>query len=362
MFDRVQIIGSIEGDNNLVINGDVVTKDDFLTSLSTQLFRQKLEILTQEAKNEIQQTLNECCQHLLEQMIEKHLETKLPEFSRPSTQWVLYSVLQGYTISETIEQREMIVDSMIERLQEDWNSTERMIIDSAIEILPKLTPATLSTIGLLQLRHQIVTAPVGIMLDYYFASLSPLAEQMSGIGVLETGYLKQEKLILPISGNSVSVPFEQILLNNYDLFFRKSLPSGVYDNYCKEHPAAREAVIDEPINARLMWINGMSNNETAFCCPNSRILKKMLVKRNQEYIIPHVEALMSMMPLFTEQEVRDYFLRLTPAWGRLFKLFSSSEFLRYELSITGKYIGGKILAKSSRSQPIPLSEYNTVND
>lgn len=365
MFNRIQFIGSIEGDNNLIINGDVICKDEILTvltSLSTQLFRRELEILTQEARNEIQQSINECIQCLLEQIVNKHLEKKLSEFARPNTQLAWYSVLQGYTMSETTEQREMIVDSMIERLQTDWNSTERMIINSAIEILPKLSPATLSTIGLLQLRHQMVIAPIGIMLDQYFASLSPLAEQLSDVGILEIDYLKQEKLILPIPGNRISVPFEQILLHNYDLFFRKPLPSGVYDAYCNEHPEAHEAVTDEPIKACMMWVNGMNNNETAFCCPNSRKLKKSLVDRGQTHIIPHVDALMGRMPLFTEQEVRDYFLRLSPSWDRLFKLFSSSETLRYELSITGKYIGSKILAKISHCQSLPLSEYKIKDD
>ena len=122
-----------------------------------------------------------------------------------------------------------------------------MIIDTALEILPKLTPATLSTIGLLQLRHQLITGPIGMMVDQFFSRLTPLVEQMAGIGILETEYLKQEKLILPLPAMRSAIPFVEYLMKTYDLFFRKPLHAGVYENYCLEHPEAGEAVMDKPI-------------------------------------------------------------------------------------------------------------------
>lgn len=358
MFDRIQKIGAIYGSNNLIINGDVVANSDILPAVAAQLFRPELEQLTQEARKEMQNSIGECIQAVLEQVVEKRLEEKLTEFSRPDTQWAFYSTLKGYSISETQEQREMMVDSMIDRIQENWDSADRLIIDSALEVLPKLTPSMLSTIGLLQLRHQMTTAPVAFMLEQYFAGLSPLAEQMASIKTLEMEYLKQEKLILPIPGFGAAVPLEKILLTNYDLFFRKPLPDGVYEDYCREHPVAHEAVTDSPASACMMWVNGMANNETAFCCPNSNLLKRSLSERNQTYIIPHVDALMGMMPPFSEEEVRAYFCRLTPAWDRLFKIFSSDVMTHYMLSIVGNYIGGKVLAKACHSAPIALSNYN----
>ena len=107
-----------------------------------------------------------------------------------------------------------------------------------------------------------------------------------------------------------------------------------------------------------MWCDGTKNNQTAFCCPNSRLLKKTLMERHQEYIIPHVDELMKMMPAYTEDEVRAYFFSLTPAWERLFKMFSSDELTKSTLSITGNYIGGKILAKACHGTPLALSNYN----
>lgn len=357
MFDRIQKIGTINGSNNLIINGDVVANGEILSKIAVQLLKQDLAVLSEEAKEEMRACANECVGKVLEQVVEKKLEEKLTEFSRPAAQWAFYATLKGYTQSETQEQRDMLVDSMIDRMQEEWNSTERMIIDAAIEILPKLTPATLSTLGLLQLRHQIVMAPIGPMIDQHFRSLTPLAEKMQGIGTLETEYLKQERLIMPIPGLMPTVTLERYMLTNYDLFFRKPLAAGVYEEYCKEHPEAHEAVTDEPMRACMMWADGTKGEQTGFCCPSSRVLKETLRMRGQEYIIPHVEALMGMMPPFTEQEVRDYFINFTPAWERLFKMFSSEVLTRFTLSITGNYIGGKIIAKASNGKALPLSNY-----
>lgn len=358
MFNRIQNIGPVTGSNNLFINGNLVVNDEILPTIATHLLRPEFEVLSLEARNAMKKDIDECVQKVLEQVFEKKLNDKLTEFTRPSTQWAFYTTLKGYTISETIEQREMMVDSMIDRIQEKWDSTERLIIDKALDILPKLNPSTLSTLGLLQLRHQLFITPVGTMLDQHFKSLTPLAEQMAGIGTLELEYLSQEKLILPLGGIRTALTLEQNLLSNYDLFFRKPLAAGVYDDYCMLHPEAHEAVTDQPIRACMMWTDGTKNNQTGFCCPNSQILKRTLVERHQEYIIPHVDALMEMMPAFTEDEVRAYFVNLTPAWERLFKLFSIEELTRNSLSITGNYIGGKILAKATHGKPLPLSNYN----
>lgn len=110
-------------------------------------------------------------------------------------------------------------------------------------------------------------------------SLTPLAEKMAGIGVLETEYLKQERLILPLPGLMPTVSLEQYMLTNYDLFFRKPLAAGVYEAYCMEHPEAHEAVTDEPMKACMMWMDGTKGGQAGFCCPSSRVLKKSLQDR-----------------------------------------------------------------------------------
>jgi L-rhamnose mutarotase len=357
MFDRIQNIQEVIGNNNIIINGDITVDSEVLTKVANQLLKTELNNLTLEAKEQMQGWVNEGVQSVLNQMVSRNIVSNLSEFSRPSTQFAFYTMLKGYSYVETIEQRDLLVDAFIDRIQTNWDSSEKMIIDSALEVLPKLSPQALSTIGLLQIRHQLVNTQVRFMLHQYFANLTPLVEKMSLVTTLDIEYLKQERLILPLPGLNMSVSLEEILLTHYDLFFRHSLKEGVYDEYCRMHPEAREAVSDNPIRACMMYVDGTRNNETSFCCVNSSLLIESLKKRHQEYIIPHVEALKRMMPPFTKEEIRNYFLTLSPSWERLFRLFSTECFRMYTLSITGNYIGGKILAKVCHSEPLTLTDY-----
>lgn len=358
MFDRIQTINQVIGNNNIIINGDVNAEIGVLSKIANQLLSTELDKLTAEAREYMNAAVNECVQTIKKRIVEAKIESKLFEFSKPSTQFAYYSTLKGFAISETIEQREFLVDTFIERILSSWDSSEKMILDSAIDILPKLTPQALSTVGLLQLRHQLTNASIGVELNQYFASLTPFAEKMAQLNSVDIEYLRQERVILPLSGLQTSLSLEKYMLNQYDLFFRHPLPEGVYEDYCKMHPEAHEAVSGDQLGACMMWIDATNNNVSSFCCGTSRILKNRLKEGHQDYIIPHVEALMSMMPPFTDQEIKKYFITLSPSWEHLFKLFSSDIFVSHVLSITGNYIGGKVLAKVSHGRSLSLADYN----
>lgn len=359
MFDRIQNIQEIVGDNNIIINGDVTVDEKALSAIAYQLLSSELNKLTHEAKTQMQELMDECVHRIFEQIVERKIVSELSEFSKPSTQFSFHTLLKGFIAVETIEQRDLLVDAFIERIQTDWNSAEKMILDSALEVLPKLSPSALATIGLLQIRHQLTNSRVGFLLHQYFTDLTPLAESMASVNSLDIEYLKQERLILPLPGLRSTVPLEKFLLTQYDLFFRHPLREGVYDEYCRFHPEAHEAVTNDGVC--MMWVDGVHNNETSFCCANSKLLEETLVKRHQEYIVTHVESLKKMMPPFTEEEVRNYFISLSPSWGRLFTLFSTDSFILYTLSITGNYIGGKVLAKVSHAKPLTLTDYKQID-
>ena len=357
MFERIQVIKEVNGNNNIIINGNVTADNEVLTKVANHLLSAELSKLTTEAKEKMNVAIKECAQTIMKRISCDQLQSKLAEFSNPSTQFAFYSALKGYSISETAEQREMLVDTFIDRIMTNWDSTEKMILDSALDVLPKLSPQTLSTIGLLQLRHQMVNAQFGFMLNHFFCSLTPLAEEMSKFNTIDVEYLKQEKIILPLTGIQEIVSLEKYMLAHYDLFFRNPLQKGIYENYCKEYPEAHESVTNEPAGTCMMWIDREHNNATSFCCVNSNVFYDQLKHRHQEYIIPHVEALKQMMPAYTEEEVRRYFIKISPSWEQIFHLFSSEVFTRNVLSITGKYIGGKVLAKVSNGTALSLKDY-----
>lgn len=62
MFDRIQNIGSVVGNNNLIINGNVVVNDEILPTIAAHLLRPEFEQLSQEAQNVMKKDIDECVQ------------------------------------------------------------------------------------------------------------------------------------------------------------------------------------------------------------------------------------------------------------------------------------------------------------
>lgn len=43
MFNRIQLIKEVNGDNNIIINGDVTVNDEILAKVAEQLLKTELE-------------------------------------------------------------------------------------------------------------------------------------------------------------------------------------------------------------------------------------------------------------------------------------------------------------------------------
>ena len=363
MFDRIQNIKNVVGNNNIIINGNVVINSQILETVAFQLFKKELAILTQEANQQLTDSINECTKAIFKYVQTYHLEHTLLNLSNPSTQFAFYSTVKGFSIVETIEQKDLLVETFIERIQKEWDSIEKMIVDSALEVLPKLTPQALSLIGLFQLRHQMINASLGIMLNLYFSDITQLLDKLESLDILCMDYLKQEHLILPLTGLQSTVSLEQLLLTHYDLYFRHCIHEDVFNDYCKQHPEAHHAIHDSSDfnGACMMELKDVDKHLVSFRFVNSALLKKIINENNQEYMLPHISTFMKMMPVYTEEEVRNYFINISPKWEYIFKLFASQDFLHYDLSIKGKYIGSKIIAKACHGKSLPLNEYNKQN-
>lgn len=85
MFDRIQNIQEIVGDNNIIINGDVTVDEKALSAIAYLLLSSELNKLTQEAKTQMQELMDECVHRIFEQIVERKIVSELSEFSKPST-------------------------------------------------------------------------------------------------------------------------------------------------------------------------------------------------------------------------------------------------------------------------------------
>ena len=83
MFERIQVIKEVNGNNNIIINGDVTADNEVLTKVANHLLSAELSKLTTEAKEKMDAAIKECAQTIMKRISCEHLQSKLAEFSNP---------------------------------------------------------------------------------------------------------------------------------------------------------------------------------------------------------------------------------------------------------------------------------------
>ena len=72
MFNRIQIIKEVNGDQNLIINGDVVVEEDVLEKVAEHLLKTELEQLTLEARQKMDIAVEDCVKTIMKRMVDKN--------------------------------------------------------------------------------------------------------------------------------------------------------------------------------------------------------------------------------------------------------------------------------------------------
>ena len=357
---RNQEIGNITNSAVFIANGDVridkVVYNDLKKTL-VEIVKKDFEAFSldavEAAKLEIAEFLNKCYEGLAKEKLIPLVE----RFKKPSMQIGLHDSLIGYISSENDNTKEYIVDVMIDRLKVESNSTEQSLVDDAIKIVPHLNQSTLSLLALMTLRHQVAQPPISFMLDHYFRSLSTIIDNLPSISNLDIEYIEQNKCTKPIIGIYPIDTFENHLLKQYDLFFRKEGRKSELDQYALIHPEIMEP-INEMNSCMFCGADGKIDY-WKFCDTNSKLFYDRLRNRGQEYLIPLVEELKSRTPQMSVQEVRDYLCCLNPNWQIAINLLNSPKLTRTALTVLGLYIGNKVIAKHTNGKSISISKLTT---
>lgn len=96
----------------------------------------------QKLMNEAAQTANIRANEIIDDFI-KRLYAEQPELSyklkEPSIQYSAYSVIKNYVKTGDVDLKENLLRMLMQRMRADDRSIEQIVLDEAIEILPKLT-------------------------------------------------------------------------------------------------------------------------------------------------------------------------------------------------------------------------------
>lgn len=181
-----QAYGDINNNINNNYNG-LQIKD--VVPLVHDLVKSELEVCKLQAENTVLRRFNEFTASL-ESELDKKVSDKISRFAEPAMQFATREATVGYLKSGDPEEREALIDLLIERIKEEERTSKQFLIDEAIKVLPKLSRENLAVLILITYAKLRITGNIQA-LDNWIKCLNPILDILPQANRLDIEYLVQ---------------------------------------------------------------------------------------------------------------------------------------------------------------------------
>ena len=316
--------------------------------------RTEVERLTADAKNEIMQILEAFQKELYARLEALENKEKIKKLRKPSMQLCIHKTIIETVGTENEDNRKELLDLLIDRLNVDEESTERVVIEDAIEKAAKLSKPLKAL--LVALLYRSIIHPGPFFIDRVFDSYGELFKELKNLTGLDIAFGRQMQCLYPMSGLLSGYAYEDILIRNYDLLFRHLGNYGVFRRFSESHPCIQHGVKIANIDMRIISFDGTKNpnltddREYFFVVPSSEYLKNLLLSQGRQDMVQALNEFLQTLPPFTHDEVRNYLHNINEGWDCLFATFQRREVLPLLLSPVGNYLA-MVYSKKFGHQP-----------
>ena len=341
---------SVDGNNNSVVNdakgstiniGMTYTE---VTDLCQKLIALEVGRLTQEASKEIQRQLEEFEKKFYDKLAAMEAKENIEKLKKPGMQLCLYEAILSSMKTDDKQTKEQLQEMLIDRLNVDENTTDRAIIEDSIEKASKISKPLMALMVALQLRV-FTMGSMKQALDYSFGQLGELFSALDNLTNLDVAYGTQLLCLKNLAVFNQVADYEDILLSNYDLYFRHPIKYGDYKVFRDAHPEIQHEVRLSNIKGfAMICIDGSKpdvaedDQEVTLMAASSSFIRNRLKEQGKEYMIPAFELLLEKMPPYTKQEMKDYLIRLNAGWVCLFNVFDKFKVNNMQLTPVGNYL------------------------
>lgn len=328
--------GNINIQNGLSYNE---VKDLCETTVRAEVTR-----LTGEARMSMMQLLADFQERFYARLSELENKQNLEKLNRPSVQLCVYkTILETSKVVNDELTKDELLEILIDRLNADERSTEKVVIEDAIDRAAKVTRPLKALMVALQLRNIIIPGPFGV--DDILTHYGELFKDLSCLNRLDIAYGRQMQCIFPMTGLHSGYAYEDVLLHNYDLLFRHCGTLGQFKTLAEQYPQLHYGIrIGNIDNMKIVSIDGRNGRDVTdesrifFVTTSSEFLKEQLRQQGHDDMIPALDALLQTMPPFTHEEMRQYLHSLSEGWDYLFEVFQRREVIPLLLSPVGNYL------------------------
>lgn len=336
---------------DVIINSGLQVSD--VVPIVKAMVQSELALYQQQAENTAQKRFEVFAQSL-ESAIADKVADKVGRFNEPAMQFAAREAAIGYIKTGEFSDREALIDLLIERVKEKEHSSNQMLIDEAIKILPKLSKESLATLTLLAYRNLLLTQGVVQTLEKWFKSICPILELLPTITKLDIACLSQADCVTGIVGLGSNSNWSKSLLKNYDVYFRHEISiedaALLRDKLglrCEGNSISFDNLSDNPYHIvsiiQLFSVDDVSTIKLRGI--NTSTYEKLFNKIGQHELLEEVKNVIKRTQPFTEQEVISKLDSIHPNWSKAIQLFNEHPLDGYQLKPVGMYIGSRQLSK-----------------
>lgn len=364
MFNKKpeQQIGDVQNGTVNQAGGDICIQNGLSYSevkdLCQTTVRAEVARLTGEAKEAMLQLLVDFQDRFYARLADLENRQKMEKLKQPSIQLCVYrTIMESSRVEGDEMTKDELLQMLIDRLNTDEQSTEKVVIEDAIERAARVSKPLKALMVALQLRSIIIPGPFGI--DDILKQYGELFKDLAQLNRLDIAYGRQLQCIFPMTGLHSGYSYEDVLLRNFDLLFRRCGTLGQFNAFAESHPILHSAIkmgnIDD---MKIVCIDGRNGQDVTdesgifFITSSSEFLKNQLCQQGRADMIPALDALLQAMPSFSPEEVRQYLHSLSEGWDYVFEVFQRREVIPLLLSPVGNYMA---MAYSRKLGPQPAN-------
>lgn len=306
--------------------------------------RAEVARLTGEAKVAMLQILGDFQDRFYARLSEVENRQNLEKLNKPSVQLCVYKTILETSKAEDDElTKDELLEMLIDRLNADEQSTEKVVIEDAIERAARASKPLKALMVALQFRSIIIPGPFGI--DDSLKQYGEMFKDLAQLNRLDVAYGRQMQCIFPMTGLHSGYTYEDVLLHNYDLLFRHCGTLGKFNAFAEQYPQLHYGIrMGNFDNMKIVSIDASNGRKVTdespvfFITPSSEFLKALLNQQGRSDMIPALDALLQTMPPFTHEETRQYLHALSEGWDCVFEVFQRKEVIPLLLSPVGNYM------------------------
>lgn len=260
-----------DNSNNFFVQGDYHAGLSFndARQVALDVFKANTYIFTDIARQTIDDRATEITDDIFT-MIYNELPDRIGQLVEPAVQEALLKVQKAYAKNNSPNLKEQLILLLKNRLSIDKNDMEQIILDEALEIIPKLSSEQMNILSLhlsvLRLNHSEINNR-----ESFFSVLKSKVMPFYTSGIEKTmsyDHLRYLGCTGILSEGSTYKPLEEIYKNRYGGLFSKGFDKTEFDNYMG---------MDTTIFKSLLTICQLDNQKYQFNAMNEDVLESQII-------------------------------------------------------------------------------------